>query len=169
MIKEDFFYLGKIIKSHGFKGDWVVYFDFINLSILKDLKLLFIELENFKVPFPIESIRGLSNKNKFLIKFKSLTFEDLKGSDIYLPWESFPIEDKNKLYYYSLIGFLIKEIHKGDIGTIKGINKDSPQLLFIVEYHKKELLIPIVDPFIKEINEKEGFILMEFPLGLLEL
>jgi 16S rRNA processing protein RimM len=49
------------------------------------------------------------------------------------------------------------------------VNDKSPQHLFVVDYKKKEILIPINDELIENINRKEKLINMNLPSGLIEL
>lgn len=173
MKEGDFIYLGKIIKNHGFKGDWVVYFEFPDLTIYKDLNSLFIEIEGSKVPFLVENFRSLPKKNKFLIKFEqSHTLDqgfDLKDLELFFPVKLLSSKDKQNFRYHYLLGFSVKEIQKGDLGEIKSIDMKAFQPLILVDYKEKELLIPLVDVFIKEINKKQNYILMDLPEGLLDL
>ena len=57
----------------------------------------------------------------------------------------------------------------GDVGFIKYVNDKSPQHLFVLEYDKKEILIPINDELIIKIDRKKKLIRMNLPNGLIQL
>jgi 16S rRNA processing protein RimM len=64
---------------------------------------------------------------------------------------------------------MIKDKNVGELGSVKYVNDKSPQHLFVVDYKKKEILIPINDELIENINRKEKLINMNLPSGLIEL
>jgi 16S rRNA processing protein RimM len=93
----------------------------------------------------------------------------LINKEIYLPCNSLPVLEGNKFYYHEIEGFKIKDKKVGELGFIKYVNDKSPQHLFVVDYNKKEILIPINDDLIENIDRKEKLINMNLPSGLIEL
>ena len=63
----------------------------------------------------------------------------------------------------------LEDIHQGIVGEIKGINDSTAQALFVVDKEGVELLIPMIDHFIKKIDRKNKTILVETPEGLIDL
>ena len=90
-------------------------------------------------------------------------------SDVYLPLELLPKLEGNRFYFHEVIGFIIKDKNYGNVGTITSINDASSQALFEVEGNGKQILIPINDEFIVEVNRKNKTILVETPEGLIDL
>ena len=93
----------------------------------------------------------------------------LINKEIYLPSNSLPVLEGNKFYYHEIEGFKIKDKKVGELGFIKYVNDKSPQHLFVVDYNKKEILIPINDDLIENIDRNEKLINMNLPSGLIEL
>ena len=68
-----------------------------------------------------------------------------------------------------ILGFLIIDIHSGEIGKITGIDEIPGNSLFRVEHGNREILIPMQEDLIHEINEKKKIILVDLPEGFLEI
>ena len=60
------------------------------------------------------------------------------------------------------------QIH-GNIGHITGVNDQTAQALFEINYQGKEILIPVIDEFIVSVNREEQTLHVKTPEGLLEL
>ncbi|MEY4281427.1 MAG: rRNA processing protein RimM [Bacteroidota bacterium] len=67
------------------------------------------------------------------------------------------------------IGFSIVDTNKGGIGTIEDVIKMGPQWLAKLTINEQEVLIPLVDDWIKDLNIKNKFIRMALPEGLIEI
>ena len=172
MQKKECFYLGKITKKHSFKGEVVIALDTDEPELYADLDAIFVELRNVLVPFFIE--RSLLQKgNQLRVKFEDINSEQDAESilklDVYLPLDLLPKLEGNKFYYHEVIGFTIKDVNHGNLGEITGINDSSAQPLFEVRMGTNELLIPIIDEFIKEVDRASKTIIVTTPDGLIEL
>ena len=55
------------------------------------------------------------------------------------------------------------------MGTIKDVNDTGVQALFEIEFQGKEILIPIVDEWILEVNREDKTIKIDTPSGLIDL
>jgi|SRR5690554_1805030 16S rRNA processing protein RimM len=171
MRKEDCYYLGKITKLHGFKGNLILHLDTDEPEIYKNMESVFIDKNGMLVPFFFETI-GLHSKNKLLVKFEDVSAEEavkLVNKDIYLPLESLPELDEDGFYYHEIIGYKVIDSRKGEIGQIKNVNDSGVQDLFEVDFNGREILIPIVDDWILEVNKDQKFIRLQTPEGLIEL
>ena len=125
---------------------------------------------------PIENAlvdRRLHKSNLLRVDFEGVKDEasadKIIGSELYLPLNMLPPLTGNKFYFHEVIGFtLMDEVH-GNIGVVKAVNDSASQELFEVEKDGKELLIPISDDFIKEVDRDNKIILIETPEGLVDL
>ena len=59
--------------------------------------------------------------------------------------------------------------HYGKIGTIASINDTSAQPLFVVTTENGEILVPMVDDFIEQIDRVNKKILVRTPEGLIDM
>lgn len=172
MQKKDCFYLGKIVKKYSFKGEVLVKLDTDEPELYDNLDSVFVELRNNLVPFFIESSQ-LHKSDLLRIKFEEVDTEQNADSimkcDLYLPLEFLPKLEGNKFYFHEVIGYAIEDVNFGPIGTIKDINDSTAQALFEIDRNGIEILIPMNDEFIKEVNRETKTILVETPEGLIDL
>lgn len=171
MQKEDCYYLGKITKKHGFKGNLILHLETDEPEMYQDMESVFIEVNGILVPFFFETI-GPHSKGKLLVKFEDVSAEEaekLVNHLIYLPMEELPELDGNDFYYHEIIGYAVIDADQGNIGHIQDVNDSGVQALFEIEFNGKEILIPIVDEWILEVNREEKFIKIETPDGLIDL
>ena len=172
MQKKDFFYLGKIAKKFSFKGEVLIYLDTDEPELYEDLESVLVEINKNLIPFFIEN--GSLHKNDFLrVKFEEVDSEEeadsIIGSEIYLPLTMLPKLDGNKFYFHEVIGFEIEDKRLGIFGKIVSINDTTAQPLFEVLNGDVELLIPMIDHFLVEIDRKNKKVIMDLPEGLVEM
>ena len=172
MRKEDCFYLGKIAKKFSFKGEVLIYLDTDEPELYENMESVFFEFNNNLVPFFIES--SSLHKNDFLrVHFEDIDNEEeadnIIGCAIYLPLSMLPKLTGNKFYFHEVIGFEIEDKRIGVFGKIVSINDVSAQPLFEVLNGNVELLIPMIDHFLVEIDRKNKKVIMDLPKGLVEM
>lgn len=171
MQKEDCYYLGKITKKHGFKGNLILHLETDEPELYQNMESVFIETNGMLVPFFFETI-GPHSKNKLLVKFEDLTPEEaekLVNRSVWLPLDTLPELEDDAFYYHEIIGYKVIDGRKGEIGLIKNVNDSGMQALFEIDFDGKQILIPVVDDWILEVNKDEKFIRIETPEGLIEL
>ena len=172
MSVNEFYFLGKITRKFSFKGDLIIFLDTDSPSEYYHLDKIFIKIKDRYIPYFVEDVYPYKN-NSIRVHLEDINDENeaknLINKEIYLPNDSLPILEGNKFYYHEIEGFMIKDKKVGELGFIKYVNDKSPQHLFVVDYKKKEILIPINDELIENINRKEKLITMNLPSGLIEL
>lgn len=172
MKKEDCFYLGKIVRKYSFKGELLIKLDTDQPELYENLDAMFIDLRNTLIPFFVESSQ-LHKSDLLRVQFEDVISEAdadaLMKSDIYLPLELLPKLKGNKFYFHEVIGFTMKDKNYGEVGTITGINDTTAQALFEVENNGTEILIPMNDEFILNVDRENKTILVETPEGLIDL
>ncbi|MCO4823155.1 MAG: 16S rRNA processing protein RimM [Flavobacteriaceae bacterium] len=172
MQKEDCFYLGKIVRKYSFKGELLVKLDTDEPALYENLDAVFIQVKNSLIPFFIESSQ-LHKSDLLRLNLEEVTNEEdadaLLKSDVYLPLELLPKLEGNKFYFHEVIGFTIKDKSFGEVGIIKGINDSTAQALFEIDREGTEILIPMNDEFIVEVNRTTKSIMLDVPEGLIEL
>ena len=172
MQKKECFYLGKIVRKHSFRGEVVIKLDTDEPDLYADLNAVFVDLGKNFLPFFIEKSL-LQKGNQLRVKFEDVSTEAdadaILKADVYLPLDLLPKLTGNKFYYHEVIGFTIEDVNFGKVGIISGINDSSAQPLFEVYNGDTELLIPMIDAFIKKVDRKNKTITVETPEGLIEM
>jgi 16S rRNA processing protein RimM len=167
------FFLGKITKLHGLKGQVRAFFDSnSSFSSFLNLKEVFIEEERLLRSLALENVKHIGVSN-FILKFKTLdtvdSVENLVGKSLFLPLDSLPILGDEEFYYHEVIGFEIEDKILGKIGIIKDIIAMPAQDLICVEYQRKEIFIPILHQFVPQINRSKRVLYTELPEGLVDV
>lgn len=174
MIKnEDVYLIGKLTKTHALKGE-------MNFQFTDDIwdrtesEYLICEVDGILVPFFLEEYRFRSDSTA-LVKFEDIDSADaaqfLVNTDVYFEkkYQDELGEDEVSLNYF--IGFtMIDGDDDGIIGTITDIDDNTENWLFIVTRPDgEEVMIPAHEEFISEIKQEERQMIMDLPLGLLDL
>ena len=172
MQKKDCFYLGKVVRKHSFKDEVVIKLDTDEPDLYQDMDAVFLEAGNNFIPFFIEKSL-LQKGNQLRVKFENFTTEEDADSimkcGVYLPLTLLPKLTGNKFYFHEVIGFTIEDINYGKVGTLASINDKTAQPLFVIENEDNEILIPMIDDFIKKVDRANNKIIVETPEGLIEM
>jgi 16S rRNA processing protein RimM len=172
MNKEDFYYLGRILKTHGNKGQVQVHLDVDDPEIYQNLESVFLDLHGERIPFFISSLE-LKHNRKAVVKFQDFdTLEDsesLQSLEMYLPVTELPPLKGNQFYFHEIIGFQVVDQNHGNIGMIEDIIELPHQSLFQIRHGEKEILIPVVDEIIQKVDRKKKVLMIEAPAGLIEI
>jgi len=168
---EDYYYLGKIIRLHGYEGMVSAYLDTDEPGEYEVLKLVFLKINNVPVPFFIQSISLLNNKA--LIQFEDVhtleQAERLVQKEIYLPLSELPELTGKKFYYHEIKGFKVIDEQFGDIGNVKQVLEYPNQPLMQIMNEATEVLIPVSDEIIQKIDRKKKEIYIKAPEGLIDI
>lgn len=169
---EDCFYIGKIVKKHGFKGEVVLRLDTDIPETYRDMESLFLQRAGAMIPF---FIQRSSLSGQFLrMKLEGVDTEEqadrLVRSEAYLPMECLPELDDDQFYYHQVEGYRAEDAADGTtIGTIVRVDDTPVQALFVIQRQGREVLVPVVDDFIDKVDKKNRVIRLRLPEGLLEL
>lgn len=169
MTKEDCFYLGKIVKPFSYKGELVLFLDVDDIYAYEDLAYVYIDINKRLVKYDIETLRY--HGNKVVVNFKDVTPEEstvLVGKEMYLPLEFLPELTGNQFYYHEVIGFEVIDSKHGSIGTVKEFI-DTNQTIMITEKDGKEVLIPVVDEVVQNVDREKKTIFITAPEGLIDI
>lgn len=172
MNKKDCFYLGRIVKKYSYKGELLAKLDTDDPDLYDNLDAIFIDIRGRLIPYFIEHSQ-LHKSDLLRLKFEDVDTEDdadaLLKSELYLPLSILPKLEGNKFYFHEVIGFQIVDTNFGEVGTIVAINDSTAQALFVLDRDGQEILIPMNDHFIKEVNRDTKTITVEAPEGLIDL
>lgn len=172
MHKKECFYLGKVARKFSFKGEVLVFLDTDEPELYQNLESVFVELNKTLVPFFIE--KSSLHKDKFLrVRFEDVETEAdadaIMNCEIYLPLAMLPKLEGNKFYYHEIIDFDVEDTRLGYIGKIVRVNDSNAQPLFEIDKDGTEILIPMIDHFIIEVNRKDKKLVLTTPSGLVDL
>lgn len=172
MQKEDCFFVGKVVKKYSFKGELLIKLDTDDPELFLEMESVFVEQHKTLIPFFIQ--RSQLHKSSLLrVQFEDIYDEAsanaMLGTELFLPLDFLPPLEGNKFYYHEIVGFKVTDTRFGDVGVLVGVNDKTAQHLFVIEKLGKEILIPINDVFIKQVDRENKMLRLEVPKGLIEL
>ena len=168
MNKDDYFEIGYIGKPHGYKG-------FLHIIITSDDEIVFnkltfvvVEINNLLTPFFIEK---LDANQKVIVKLENIHTDTeakkLQSKKLFVSKDSVIISEQASDWQY--IGYEIIDHYKGNLGKILRIEEMPANDVFIITYKGKEVILPINEDFIDEIDDTHKTIKYKAPNGLIEL
>jgi 16S rRNA processing protein RimM len=171
MILEEAFYIGYITKTKGLKGEVQLFFEYEEPELL-DLDVVFAEINGKMVPFFVSSYKLHTNHTG------NFYFDDIDHIDkaqallrkkIYLPLTKKPERDEDDFFYTDLKGFIAVDETLGELGEILEVNEYPQQFVATVLYKDAEIMFPLNEDFIVEIDDEEKILTVDLPDGLLDI
>ena len=167
----EYFKIGKFVAAHGVKGELVLKHKLGKKTSLKGLQTIFIEEKKDSfLPWFVESTK-IKNENEVLVRLEGVITREaaikLTQKEIW-----FTEADLKKFSARSspinLLGYLIVNYEK-PVGQILEVIEQPHQLLCRIEIKGKEVLIPINESFLQNINHAKKQVHVELPEGLIEI
>ena len=155
--------IGKIVAPHGVRGD-------IRILPLTEKPDLFLDLEYLL----LEGGKKLTVKNArfqkrmILVTTKEVTSmneaELLRDKNIYIKAEDLPELEDDEFYVADLVGIPVYDLEGNQIGTFKdSLSTGSNDVYIIAVPGAKDILVPALKEYFKEINLAEKRIVVKLP------
>ena len=156
----DYLKIGQIVNTQGLRGEMRVY-------PLTDYKERFEELdslflgENFSEKVKIEKVRY--KKNMVILKLKGIDHindvEKLRNVYLYVDKSDREL-DEDTYYIEDLIGMKVYTMEDEYVGDLDDViqTAGTNDIYSVRTSEKKQILIPVVDEFVKEIDTEKGII-----------
>ena len=170
-----FIKIGKTGSTHGSEGELKVSIQDQYLEDVLQAGVIFLDLEGQAIPFfPLHFRPGKS----LIMKLEDVDTPEeavrLAGLDILLRQEDMRPEEEREppqdpLRYAYLVGYLLSDEARGELGVIREVVEYPQQEMAVVERGGTELLIPLHSRLIISEDRQEKHILMRLPNGILDL
>ena len=168
--KMDKIKVGKIVGKHGLKGELKIRSnsDFSEERFKKGNSLL-IRYQGEDLEFVIVSSR--IHKGNYLVAFKDN--QDINLVEKYVGSFVYGFKDKELLnddeyFYDDLIGLQVKSVEGNLIGKVISIYNNSRHDILNIDYNGKNVAIPYVDAFIKDVDLDNEIITVQLIKGLID-
>lgn len=159
--------IGQIVNTHGLDGQ-------IKLNMytenLDDIKKYNIYLEKGKVFEKLNVLEIKKHKNQIILKIEDIDnfekAESLKNKYVYIKDSEMReknVLNKNEYFIKDLIGLEVLDEDLNKIGILKDVLELYTDVYVIERENKKDLLVPAIKQYVKEINIKEN--IMKIKLG----
>ena len=171
MKHEEAFYVGYVTKTRGLKGEVQIFFEFDEYEQLT-FDVMFADMNGKLVPYFVADAKLQANKTGYF------NFDDVDHIDkaqpllkkkLYLPLNLMPERDENEFFYTDLKGFTAVDKSLGELGEILEVNEYPQQFIATVLYQQTEILFPLNEDFIVEIDDEEKILTLDLPEGLLDV
>lgn len=167
---QDYHPIGHVSKTHGTDGKLSCDL-LLDLYELENLEFLFLEIDACLIPFYVESL-SISDATRMLVKLEDIHDPEeastYRGYKLYLPAKILePILDQSKNYQslqdYSLYNANDSEL----VGTVTQVDNYSDNLVMrVATPQQQELLLPLHEDLIAEINHEAKSLHLQIPEGL---
>ena len=165
--------VGKFQRTHALKGELNALLD-IDPDYFAEGNAVIVDMDGIFVPFFVDGIRP-KGASSYLVKLEGVDsdtdarqfvnkeiFADRDDLSDFMGEEFTMAED--------LEGYQIVDEKLGFIGTLSHVDDSTDNTLFVVMTPDgEEILIPVVDDFIVEINDEDEEIVTSLPEGLVSL
>lgn len=168
--KENCFYLGRIARTSGLKGDLFVVLDVDDPSDYARMDSVFVQVRGTLVPFFIDTVQ-LRN-NGAVVHFEGMDLEQARamvGNELYLPLDVLPKLEGNRFYFHEVIGFEVVDARHGSLGRLREVLDNASQPVLCIDHPGgKEVMIPLIDAFLEKVDRADRRLYVCAPEGLVE-
>jgi 16S rRNA processing protein RimM len=163
---------GKIIKTHGVKGELLVEVFSDSPGDYQTLESVFVEIKQKQIPFFLTDFQP-TNQQKVILSFEDVTSlkeaEALVGNAIFIPKDEILPIDEGRFYYQQIMGYQFEDIATGPLGILDNFIQKNGQDLLIMLYKNAEIYVPVAEQIILDINHNNKTIRVNLPEGLVDL
>ena len=172
MLPENYRHIGKISKIFGHKGEALIITDRVFPKKIEKEKWLFLLIDGLPVPFLVAGFQ-LRNETSAIIKFEDLNtneeLEEFIGLDVLAEESKTHKNAKPFGNHFEIKGYTVFDSKFGELGIVRSMLNFNDNYLLQVFKEKKEILIPVNENIIVEINNVSKIIIVNTPEGLLDL
>jgi len=169
----DYYLLGKILRTHGVKGDVVVFLDVDVPADYKKMKSVFLELDDTLKEYLVVKVNVSPNEKTAIIHLAGV--EDMNEAELilkqnlYQPLSKLPKLKGNDFYFHEIIGFSVIDSLLGALGVVTDVHDLPQHPVGAMLYKEKEVLFPLSNETLVKIDRDSKKIFVTLPDGLLEV
>lgn len=162
--------IGYTKKTHGVNGELKIVVEEEFIEDFDAVEVLFLKIKGQFTPYFIESVRSPKNP---IIKFEEVNTKEaafeMMHTEVFLRSSEVSEKEETIITIQIYEGFTIIDKNLGQIGTIESVIEFPQQDMAFVTYKGNEVMIPLNDAIVTQINEDKKELIVELPEGLLEL
>ena len=172
MTKEKISLFGRLTKTHGYQGKIVLKANLSEKVEIEIMESLFLKIEGILVPFFIEEFSETSFPF-YIIKCENIdddtSAKEILGRDVYIPDKYISQIASRQIKLKDFIAFSIKDQHGHLIGEIVDLLEIPGNSLFVVDFNGREILIPVQNQLIIDINWDDNILIISIPDGIADM
>ena len=163
--------IGKIVGTHGLRGDLKVWLKSGDPDLLLTVKQINLCLPTGEM-LKVDISRQVLYKGRVLLRLQGYDSinraEQLIGSQILLPENVLPELDDNEYYWGQLEGLQVIDRQRGTIGQLQKLISTAAHDTYVVQGRFGEVLIPAVQQFILKIDLEKQIMYVDLLEGLIQ-
>ena len=161
--------IGKIVNTHGLRGEVKIVPWTDAPDVFEDLTVIYIKNKSEYKPLNIESVRY--QKNNLIVKFKEYSdINDIlqyKNAVLYAERDDLGELPEGVYYIVDLIGLEVFTESGEKIGIIADVfNTGASDIYDVKRDGKKNLLLPVIDEVVKNVDIEGGRVIVNVMEGL---
>lgn len=172
MDKENCDKIAQIVRTHGIDGGIILKFDDDFPDSFIEEEFVFVEIDDILIPFFVESYK-VRNTETAIVKLEDVDTDaqakEMVHLSVYVEQVDVVTPDDEDLTLTRLVGLTATNADGSKIGKITGILNIPNNDQFEITRGKEELLVPINDDWIIDIDFDTKKIELHLPEGLLDL
>ena len=167
---DDCYQLGYIQKTHGLKGGLSILLDVDFPEDYSKMESLLIDQNGELVPFFISSL-SIQGANAIMTLEDVHSVDEAKalcGTTLWLPLDNLPQLEDDQYYFHDLPGYVIMEAGR-KLGVVENVYSMPNCDLLAMQYDGQEVLIPIQDEVVIQVDKRSKTIHVKLPAGLIDI
>jgi len=161
--------IGRITKTHKYSGEVKSVFSEDHIKDINIKEPVFLEINEKPVPFFIESFE-IVDSDIAIIKFEDINSEEkaleLVNCNLLVPTKK---KNDQKDDFEGLKGYQVYDKKAGLIGRLNKIDDLPEQQMMQILHNNNEILVPVTEEIVLEINKDKKCIYIDLPDGLLDI
>ena len=167
----DHYELGYVVKTHGVKGDVVIYLDTDDPARYKMMKSLFVNMDGSLKEFNVKKV-SLVEKHA-IVHLEGIedmtTAENYLKKGIFMPLTFLPQLKGKQFYFHEIIGFEVEDVTEGKLGKLIEVYDLTQHPVGEVKWKETNVLFPLIPDFIEKIDREAGVLYIKLPEGMLDV
>ncbi|BCA80548.1 ribosome maturation factor RimM [Desulfuromonas sp. AOP6] len=169
-IDKEFLLVGTVAGTHGLRGDLKVR-PLAGLCPLSADKMVLLRVADREPEAHIPA-RVASHKGGYLLRLQGLEHIDsvqrLIGAEVLMRRQDVPEPEPDEFYWGEVQGFVVRDVSLGELGTLDDTFSTAAHDIFVVNGSYGEVLIPVVEAFLVEVDRVQKCIVVDLPEGLVQ-
>lgn len=166
---ENLLEIGKIVNTHGLRGEVKVVPWTDSPDDFEAVEKVFLKIKSEYMPLTVKSVRY--QKNNLIVKFREFDnindVEAFKGATLYCDRDELGELPEGVYYIVDLIGLTVVSDEGDVVGVIADVfNTGANDIYDVKREGKKNLLLPVIDEVVKEIDMEKGQVTVHIMEGL---
>lgn len=174
-MSEKFYTVGKIVNTHGIRGDLKVLpqTDFAETRFASGSKLFMVNEETGEAR-EVKIVSSREQKNVYMLKLEGFNnineVEKFKGWSLKISESQQEELEEGEYYYHEIIGCAVVTEEGEELGKISEILSPGANDVWVVDRPKgkgKQLLLPVIDDVVLDVNVADKLITVRLMEGLI--